>query len=221
MDSILLGMGLSYRLTELTFDEVPDLDNLSLHSVNFRMTGLWLPENSKWWGLAFVSPGINSDMESNSNRDFTVSALGLVGYRFRPNLVLAGGLYTRYDSDDTILYPALGVVWNPGPFIVQLTPPYAVLGWKATERFTVSLSAYPSGDSWELDQSRYQRLELEGWQTAAMLSYKATDKFTISLRAGYTIGGSLELRDSRENNLLDEDLESTPFAALSLRLALF
>lgn len=221
INDIRLGAGLNYRLTELEFSNIPDLDRLSLHTVNFRMASFWAPENSKWWSLAFVSPGVRSDMESVSDRDFVLSALGLVGYRIRPNLVLAGGLYADFDSDATTIYPALGVVWHPGPYIVQLTPPFAVLGWKVTERYTFSLSAYPSGGSWESDRSDYQRLELAGWQTAAMLSYKATDKFTISLRAGYTVGGSLELRDANDHHLVDKNLENSPFVALSLRLALF
>ena len=92
-----------------------------------------------------------------------------------------------------------------------------VLGWRATGRVTLSLSAYPSGGSWDVEDPMVNRVDLNGWQTAASVIYQATERFSISLRAGMNIGGELELRDGNNNVLANETLESAPFGALNLR----
>jgi hypothetical protein len=98
-----------------------------------------------------------------------------------------------------------------------VTPPFVVLGWRATDRVTLSLSAYPSGGSWDVEDPNVNRVELNGWQTAASLIYQATDHFSVSLRAGLNVGGELELRDGKNNVLANETLESATFGALNLR----
>jgi hypothetical protein len=100
---------------------------------------------------------------------------------------------------------------------VQVTPPFVVLGWRATDRFTFSLSAYPSGGSWDVEDPNVYRVVLTGWQTAASVIYQATERCSISLRAGLNVGGELELRDGSNRVLANETLESAPFGAVNVR----
>jgi hypothetical protein len=92
-----------------------------------------------------------------------------------------------------------------------------VLGWRATDRFTFSLSAYPGGGSWDVEDPAVNRVELSSWQTAASVMYQATNRISISLRAGLNLGGELELRDSNNRVIANETLESAPFGALNMR----
>jgi hypothetical protein len=201
----------------LDFNGFFGLQSETLHTLETQLSLFWRPEQSPWWGLGFVTPGIGTDFQGLSLDDFEVSSLGLLGYRFTNSFSLAGGFFAQYGAEEGMIVPALGFIWKPDPFIVQVTPPFVVLGWRATERVTLSLSAYPSGGSWDVENPNVNRVELNGWQTAASVNYQATDRFSVSLRAGLNVGGELELRDENNHVLANETLESAPFGALNVR----
>lgn len=209
------GIALGYNLTSYAFDTGPDYD---LHTLEAQLAYFYNPPASPWWGLGFVTPGIGSDFENLSADDFQVSALGLIGYEYTETFTLAGGVFASYANDDGRLLPALGFVWQPGDWTVQMTPPFVVLGRRLTDRVTVSLSAYPSGGSWDIDDGqRTNTLIVSGWQTAASVIWKVSDRLTLSVRGGVNLGGELELRDSDEDVRVDENLDPAPFGALNLR----
>jgi hypothetical protein len=212
-----MSASLSYNLSELDFNGFLGLQRESLHTLEAQLSLFWRPEQSRWWGLGFVTPGLGTDFQGVSWDDFEISSLGLLGYRFTDAFSLAGGFFAQYGAHEGMIVPALGFIWKPEPFIVQVTPPFVVLGWRATDRFTFSLSAYPGGGSWNVEDPAVNHVELNGWQTAATLLYQATDRFSISLRAGLTLGGELELRDNNNRVLANETLESAPFGALNMR----
>ena len=217
VNALRMSASLSYNLTELDFNGFLGLQSETLHTLEAQLSLFWQPEQSRWWGLGFVTPGLGTDFQDVSWDDFEVSGLGLLGYRFTDSFSLAGGFFAQYGAQEGMIVPAIGFIWKPDPFIVQVTPPFAVIGWRATDRVTLSLSAYPSGGSWDLEDPNVNRVELNGWQTAASVLYQVTDRFSISLRAGLNVGGVLELRDGSNDVLANETLESAPFGALNLR----
>lgn len=217
MGDFLLAGSIGYTLTELGFNGFEGLGDETLHTLEAQITLLWRPEQSRWSALGFVTPGIGTDFQGVSGDDFEIAGLGLVNYRFTDTFSLAAGVFGQYAAEDGMIGPALGFIWQPKSFIVQLTPPFAVIGWDATERLTLSLSAYPSGGAWAVDTANVNRIDLSGWQTAASLMYKLTDHVTLSLRGGFNIGGELELQDARNRVIASEDLEPAPFAAINLR----
>lgn len=214
---IRIGLTLGYNLSELGFDGLGGLGDETLHTLQAQVGLFWRPEDSRWWGLGLVSPGLNTDFEAISWDDFAVSTLGLVGYRYTDSLSFAGGLFARYETDDSLILPALGLVWQKDAFTVQLTPPFIVLGWKAADSLTLSLSTYPSGGSWDLDGQNVNRVDLDGWQMAASILYQFNQHVTLSLRAGINVGGELELRDRNDRSIANQSLDSAPFGAMNLR----
>jgi len=158
---------LGYTLTELDFNGFAGLGSESLHALKAQVTMFWRPEQSRWSMFGFVTPGIGTDLQGLSWDDFEIAGLGLLNYRFSDTFSLAGGAFGQYGAGEGMIGPALGFIWQPGPFVVQLTPPFAVIGWKATERLTLNLSAYPSGGSWDVEDPNVNRITLSGWQTAA------------------------------------------------------
>lgn len=217
VSTLRMSASLSYNLSELDFNGFFGLQSETLHTLEAQLSLFWRPEQSRWWGLGFMTPGIGTDFQGLSWDDFEVSNLGLLGYRFTDSFSLAGGFFAQYGAQEGMIVPALGFIWKPDPFIMQVTPPFVVLGWRATDRVTLSLSAYPSGGSWDVEDPNVNRVELNGWQTAASLIYQATDRFSVTLRAGLNVGGELELRDDNNNVLANETLESAPFGALNVR----
>jgi hypothetical protein len=213
----LIAGSLGYTLTDVDFQGFGGLQDETLHTLEAQITVSWRPENTPWSALAFVTPGLGTDFRGISADDFEFSGLGLINYKVSDELSLAGGVFGRYAADDSMLVPALGFIWQREPFIVQLTPPFAVIGWQATERLTLSLSAYPSGGAWDLDDSAVNRVNINGWQTAASVIYQLTDHLTLSLRGGFNIAGEVELLDADDRVIEDEDLETAPFGAVNLR----
>lgn len=212
-----LGISLGYNLTEVDFGGLAGLGQETLHTLEAQASLFWRPKHSRWWGLGFVTPGLGTDFEGLSWDDFEVSALGLLGWRFSDTFSVAGGAFAQYGAQESRVLPALGFIWQPDPFIVQVTPPFVVLGWRATDRMTLSLSGYPSGGSWDVEDPRVNRVDLSGWQAAASVIYRLTDHLTLSVRAGMNVGGELELRNAADREVANETLEAAPFGAVNLR----
>lgn len=217
LESLRVAASLGYNWSQADFNGFAGLGREDLHTVQAQISLFWRPEQSRWWGLGFLTPGLSTDFQGLSGDDFEIAGLGLLGYRFSDTFSVAGGAFAQYGAGDGRLLPALGFIWKPDPFIVQLTPPFAVVGWRAGERVTLSLSAYPSGGSWDIEDPNVSRVELSGWQTAASVIYQATQKLSMSIRVGMNIGGELELRDARDREIANETLEAAPFGALNLR----
>jgi len=213
-----LGISLGYNYTRLDFSGIFALGRKDLHNLEAQVAYFWSRPDSKWWGLGFITPGVSSDFGDVSSNSFQIAGLGLLGYTVSDTLSLAGGVFSSYALDDGVILPAAGFIWEPKPFIVQVTPPFVVFGWRATKDFTFSLSAYPSGGSWDVqDSGRVRAIDLSGWQGAASAIWSITDRFSVSVRAGVNFGGELELRDGSQNVLADRDLGLAPFGALNVR----
>lgn len=213
----LIAGSIGYMLTGADFQGFGGLQEETLHTLEAQITMLWRPEGTPWSAMAFFTPGLGTDFSGISADDFEFSGLGLINYRVSEELSLAGGVFGRYAADESMIVPALGFIWQREPFIVQLMGPFAVIGWQATERLTLSLSAYPSGGAWDLDDSVVNRAEINGWQTAASVIYQLTDHLTLSLRGGFNIAGEVELLDADHRVIDAEDLEMAPFGAVNLR----
>jgi hypothetical protein len=133
MNALRVSASVSYNLSELDFNGFHGLQRETLHTLEAQVSLFWRPEQSKWWGLGFFTPGLGTDFQGLSWDDFEVSGLGLLGYRFTDSFSLAGGFFAQYGAQEGMIVPALGFIWKPDPFIVQVTPPFVVLGWRATE----------------------------------------------------------------------------------------
>lgn len=213
----LWAASLGYNLTEVDFTDIIGAQDATLHTLELQITGLWRPAATRWSAMAFVTPGVGTDFAGISDDDFECTGLGLINYRLSDEWTFAGGAFGRYETDDTMLVPALGFIWRREPFVVQMTPPFAVIGWRATEKLTFSLSSYPGGGSWDLDQAEANRLEISGWQSAASVFYQMTDHWSVAFRSGVNFGGELELLDRKNRTIVDEDLRSAAFGAVNVR----
>lgn len=213
-----LGISLGYNFTQLDLNGAMGLGRQDLHNVQAQLTYFWSPQASKWWGLGFVTPGIATDFKGISSNAFQIAGLGLLGYKLSDTFSVAGGVFTSYSHEDGRVYPAVGFIWEPKPFIVQITPPFLVFGWRASDKFTLALSAYPSGGSWDVEQAGAVRtIDFTGWQGAASVSWRATERLLVSVRGGVNFRGELELRTSSQDVIFNRNVDPAPFAALNVR----
>jgi len=218
----IVGASVNYAWHHADFGGGFGLGRKDLHAIDLQMVAAWRPENSRWWALTFVSPGLNTDFESIGSDSFTISALGLLGYKVTPTLDLALGVGAGYSLRDARVLGALGLIWRPNDqWILQLTPPIIAIGWRPDRQWTIAAVAYPGGESWEVAETAdgVRQVNLDLWRAALSVEYRIGDHWRAGARAGVSFGGELELRDSDARVLSSSDLETAPFAALAVRWA--
>ncbi len=220
--SLLLGASLRYSWRQADFGPEFGLGVKDLHSLEARLTVAWRPEESRWWALGFVTPGIGSDFEAVDSDALKIGGLALLGYRLAPGLDLAGGVVASYSLDDTQVFPALGVIWRPSAhWIFQMTPPIVVIGWQPNRDWTVALVGYPAGDGWEVAEtaSGVRQVDLSLFRAGLSVERRFGEHWRVSVRGGMAFGGELELRDADARVISSSDLEPAPFAAIALKWA--
>ncbi len=219
---LLIGVGVDYAWHHADFGGREGLGTKDLHSLEARLTLAWQPKQSKWWALGFLSPGLATDFEAVNPDAFTISGLGLLGYRWSDRLDLAAGVFASYGLDETQVMGAVGFIWRPNDqWIVQATPPIVAIGWHPSADWTFALVAYPGGSSWEVAETEkgVRQVELDLWRAAASVEKRIGEHWRVSVRGGVSFGGELELRDADSREISSTDLDPAAFGAVALKWA--
>jgi len=219
---LLIGVGVDYGWNHADFGGREGLGTKDLHSLEARLSLAWRPQDSKWWALGFVSPGLATDFKAVDSDAFTISGLGLLGYRWNDRLDLAAGVFASYGMDEAQVMGAIGFIWRPNDqWIVQATPPVVAIGWQPSTDWTLALVAYPGGNSWEVaeTESGVRQVELDLWRAAASVEKRIGEHWRVSVRGGVSFGGELELRDGDGREISSTDLEPAPFGAVAVKWA--
>lgn len=218
----LFAATLNYSWMHTDFGGLAGLRTVDLHNFEATIVASYRPTDSRWWLLGFLSPGISTDFNQVSGDAFSISALGLLGYRWSDRLDLALGVFADYSLNEATVLGSIGVIWRPNDrWIVQATPPIIAIGYKPTADWTISAVTYPGGGEWEVgdrDQN-VRQVDLSMWRAALSVEKKFGPHWRVSARAGYSFGGELELRDSAERVIAESDLEPAPFGAVAVRWA--
>lgn len=218
----LFGAALNYSWTHADFGGLRGLGTAELHNLEATIVAAYGREDSPWWALGFISPGVSTDFNDVGSDAFNASALGLLGYRWSPQLDLAVGLFAGYALGEASAMASAGFIWRPNDqWIVQATPPIVAIGWRPSPDWTISAVAYPGGGSWEVGdrEENVRQVELSLWRAALSVERKLGAHWRVSARAGVAFGGELELRDGDEHVLADPDLDPAPFGALAVKWA--
>jgi len=219
---LLIGVGVDYAWHHADFGGREGLGAKDLQSLKARLALAWRPKDSKWWALGFVSPGLATDFEAVSSDAFTISGLGLLGYRWSARLDLAVGVYASSGLDETQVMGAVGFIWRPNDrWIVQATPPVVAIGWRPSTDWTLALVGYPGGSSWEVAETEagVRQVKLRLWRVAASVEKRIGEHWRVNLRAGVSLGGELELRDGNSREISSTDLDSAAFGAVAVKWA--
>lgn len=215
-----LGATLNYSWVHGDFGDRQQLGTKEMQTVEAQLFAAYMPDNTPWWFLGFVKPGVATDFDDVTSDSFTASALALVGYRWSPRLDIAGGVYASYTLNDATVIPALGFLWRPNDqWIVQATPPIVAIGWRPTPDWTFGVVTYPAGDGWEVGKSgdTVRQVDLSLWRAAISAERKVGAHWRFSARVGVAFGGELELRDSDDRVIEETDLDAAPFGAFAVK----
>lgn len=218
----LFGASLNYSWHHADFGGLRGLGTADLQTIEATIVAAWSRDDSPWWGLGFVSPGISTDFKNVTSNALSGSALALLGYRWNSRFDLAVGVFTGYALNRSSVMGSVGFIWRPNDqWIIQATPPIVAIGWKPDSEWTISAVAYPGGGSWEVGDSDedVRDVDLTLWRAALSVERKFGEHWRISARAGIAFGGELELRDGDERVLENPDLDPAPFGAVAVKWA--
>ncbi len=214
------GASLIHEYTSADLNGHLLLDRLDLHSLELQFSLRHFPgTDTGWMGLLIASPGLATDFEDIGSDDFSFRLIGVAGYQFSPRFTLAlAGYFAQSIGEQTAL-PGFGVIWRPSDdWMVQLTPPFAAIGWQATDTLSFSVSGFPSGGSWDISEepSPVADIDISGWRVGIGSEYRLTDNWRINVIVGVNLFGNIELRDSEEIVLNETDLDEAMFGMLGV-----
>lgn len=213
------GFSLSWRGTFMDAAGVTD-GSEDLHELDLQFAAVHEPKGSPWRYVGLIRGGVGTDFEALDSDDLQGMALLLAAREFSPTFSMAGGVFAMADMREGMVLPALGCVWTPDDvWMLQITPPFIVAGCRINAAWMASLSLYPSGGRWDLDDRAdgADYLSLSQWRAAAGLKYSATEHLSIAVRAGINFAGELELQDRDERVMLGTDLDPAPFVAVTAK----
>lgn len=212
------GISVRYEFSEF---ETDFLGSRNLHSISLGAQITHLPQVSGWMGILRFQPAFGFEDHASLSEGFDGSVMGVAGYRFSRRFAAGLGVYANWAMEDFVFYPTAGIVWYPtNTTFVQITPPLVNLAWSPFSKWTFFINAYPSGKKWALDenhrQGQPQAVDFSLFRSSAGIRWELTDHLRLSVRGGFTFLGELEVRDSDQRVLDDDDLDSAPFGAVTL-----
>jgi hypothetical protein len=218
-DNFCLLADLYYRYYQLDAASSGWTGELNLHTVRVPLQMVWKSTDSPWFLYALLQPGVSSDFNSFSSETFDLTASINLGYRFSPDLVVAGGVYYTRDYGDDIVLPSVGILWSPiDKLSFLLSAAGAVLTYECSDDWRLKLKALPYGGRWIVDHnSDRERIELAGGKVGIDLERRIAKQAWISLGVGANVFTNLRVEDDRGRALVDQDLDPSLYVTGGLR----
>lgn len=221
-DEFKLTTGVRYRYNSLEFDGSETIfasQSLDLHRLEVP-ANLWV-DRGKWKFWLRLQPGIMSDFEDVGSDAFTITALGLASYKLNEKLSIAGGVYYSQDLGEDRILPAVGLIWRPSPqWSLALTAPRFQIAYAPTRKWLLSLNAYPSGGSWNIqdpDGEGQADLNHSAIRTGIGIDHQIGDTSAwLFIDAGFQFLQELELDGSEES--FNHDVDGAAFVNFGLKL---
>jgi hypothetical protein len=221
-DRLKLTAGLRYRFNTFDFESTDTAfgsDSLDLHRLEVP-ANLWL-DRGRWKFWLRLQPGISSDFEDISSDAFSITALGLASYKINDRLSIAGGVYYSQDLGESRILPAVGLIWRPTPqWSLALTAPRLQIAYAPTRKWLLTLKAYPSGGSWNIqdpDGEGNADLNYSAVRAGIGIDHQIGDTPAwVFVDAGLQFAQELELDGSSER--FNQDIDETAFVNFGLKL---
>ena len=217
--------GVRYRWTQLDFDGSSPIaqGTLDLHRLQIPFN-YWRSLGEQWKLWAGVEPGLFTDFNALSDEDFTVSALAVVAYEWRPEWSVSFGAYYSRDLGEDRVLPVLGLIWRPNPhWNLAATFPRFRVAYAPNEQWVFDVTVRPGGSGWNIrtDGGEDLNLEYKSWRAGAGVERLLTTSFPGKLSAFVEVGvgfaQDLKLKDGSHERFAS-NLDETLILSGGLRL---
>ncbi len=201
-----------YEYTQFEFNDFDLLpQSIDAHAIRARLTGYWEPKDNNWFAQVRLEPGLYTEGGDIDGDDYQSRGLGAVGYKWSPSLrFLLGGYYTETYGDASI-YPAAGFIWEPNDqWCFHIAPPEPRITYYPTKDWAIHLKGSAGGGSWNLDPETSEdvdQLIQQQFRVGVGIERRIYKDLWASLWGGANVFQSLELQDSNERVLFDEDVD--------------
>jgi hypothetical protein len=214
---------MEYSLTSLDFSDTPagfPLGDEDLHKVGLHAMLYHSAPGSRWlyggWGRASFA----SDTQGIDGDDFYFDVAATAAYMVTDRFMLGLGVAGLELGSDGYLVGGPGFYWKPTDEIdVNLIGTMFNAIWQPSEDWVLAFRVRPFGNSWNIDNDgSSQQLDLSSYTARLHLERRVYNDIWLSLGLGYAFANEIELRDSSNDKLFDDDLDGALSASIGLRV---
>jgi hypothetical protein len=213
-----------YKAAALDFSDAPagfPLGDEELHSISLSAFAVSMREGSPWLYGAWVRAEMASDFQHVGNDDFTFDVAGGVGYRFNEKFMLAAGGAVLNLNGDTQFYPGIVFDWIVSDCVrVGMYGPVFLASYTPDENWELSLRGDSGGDVWNIRDSdeASHSIQLRSFRLGLFASRRLTGELWLTAGAGVTFGNDVRLTQPDGDLIFEQDLDSSLFGQIGLRL---
>ena len=147
-----------------------------------------------------LSPGLYTDFDGLSGRDFACPVGGVASYRFHPEFAGMAGLEVRPGFDRNVM-PLLAVAWNPSDYVrLYVGIPRTRLLFRYPDVFSFYLDAEWRSVTYDMTESgdnEREALTVDDTRFGMGFVWQATDNLQLGLEGGVLRWRSLEFERGR------------------------
>lgn len=212
---------LGYRYTDFETSAENALPTDGLHTV--RVPVIFLNDYSEEWIFgAMVMPTMAGDLSGGDG--FYISAAVGGGRAIGSNMRVLGGVYYSHVFGEDTVYPGILFTWRPSPrWETYFFGPRAGISYSINDDWIVSLSGQWTSPDWnvEADSRGPDRdIEVSGLRAGLKLEGRVSERLWVYLSGGATFFQEVDIRSTSGVELLEDDIENSPFVRIGLNLRL-
>ncbi|MBL4883999.1 MAG: hypothetical protein JKY95_11715 [Planctomycetaceae bacterium] len=186
----------AYQMYFLNGPQQTDIPS-TLYYTSVNLTG-YIPFSDRWIGRVSVAPGVASDFQTGSSKQFRIVGVGLMIFKQSEKLQWTFGV-AYLDRDDIALLPLAGISWTPNDKThFDFIFPRPRLKWQLSKSSEHEkwgyIGAEFGGGSWAIDRSDGVEdvVVIREYQMLAGIEYKLPESRSWFWETGIVLGRSVE-----------------------------
>jgi len=203
--SFLATVGARVQWDQFFFSGIP-FENIDTWNIGIPLFVSWKIDES-WRIAAGFTPGIYSDLERISWKDFGAAGNLFAAYSWAPGQSVSGGLvYSRIFGEER-LFPALGLVLHPGKdWELRLIFPQPAIRYSPVPGFNLVAGMTPAGGQWNItnpidEDGAECDFTFKGYRAGVGVELALGRHLVLSLDGGFSFERDYEVENENEDIL--------------------
>jgi hypothetical protein len=192
-----------------------------LHSISLSSLILSVRDDSPWMYGGWARAELASDFQHIDGDDFTFDLAAGVGYRFKPEFMLAAGVAVINLNGDETFYPGINFDWIINPQLrASLYGPIFALNYTPVDDWILTLRGDPAGGVWNVtdDAGQSRSIDFSSYRVGIYASRRLYQQLWVTAGAGVAFANDLDYTTPSGRTLVSRDPDAGVFGSLGLRL---